>query len=170
MPIVFQCQACGRLKEAPFSWSEYRGPWRCENCQAKHTVSCRFGGLESIHLEDRFSPGPIACSDSVASDVREAIAAYNALAPRAAVVMIRRALERACLEKGAKGEKLWEQIRDLHKRAGLFDDAHVALATATRHFGNFGAHPNDDLLQDLTEDEARRALDLGLHLINKMYS
>jgi hypothetical protein len=61
-------------------------------------------------------------------------------------------------------------IKDLHDRVGLFDRAHVALATAARHFGNFGAHPNDDLLDDLTDEEAQRALDLGVHLINSMYS
>jgi Domain of unknown function (DUF4145) len=112
----------------------------------------------------------VACSDAVASDVREAIAAFNAYAPRAAVVMIRRALERSCDEKGARKGKLWEKIKDLHERVGCFDDAHVALATATRHFGNVGAHPKGDLLDDLTDDEARRALDLGLDLIRKMYS
>ncbi len=125
-----------------------------------------------MRLDDRFVPGVVACPDGVASDVHEAIAAYNAYA-RAAVVMIRRALDRACREKGARGDKLWEQIRDLHQRVGFFDSARVALATATRLFGNFGAHPSDDLLDDLddlTDEEAPRALDLGLHLINKMYS
>jgi hypothetical protein len=61
-------------------------------------------------------------------------------------------------------------IKDLHQRIGLFDAAHVSVATGTRLFGNFGAHPNDDLLEDLTDDEARRALDLGTYLISKMYS
>ena len=83
--------------------------------------------------------------------------------------MIRRALERACNEKGASGDQLWKKIRDLHDRLGIFDSAHYALATATRHFGNFGAHPNDDLLEDLSDDDARRALDLGIHLISKIY-
>ncbi len=82
--------------------------------------------------------------------------------------MIRRALERTCEEKGARGDNLWAKIKDLQLRMGLFDNAHVDLANATRHFGNVGAHPQSDLLDDLTDEEARRALDLGLHLINKM--
>jgi hypothetical protein len=84
--------------------------------------------------------------------------------------MIGRALERSCNEKAAKGKTLCQKIEDLHKRVGLFDPAHLALATAARHFGNYGAHPSDDLLEDLSDDEARRALDLGIHLINEMYS
>jgi hypothetical protein len=119
------------------------------------------GFVQRIHLDDRFAPGAVVCSENVGSDVQEAVAAFNAYAPRAAVVMIRRALERACIEKDGRGARLWEKIKDLHDRVGLFDRAHVALATATRHFGNFGAHPNDDLLEDLSDDEARRALVLG---------
>jgi hypothetical protein len=123
-----------------------------------------------VQLVDRFVlTADVACSDKVASDLLEAIAAYNAYAPRAAVVMVRRALERACVEKGASTGNLSEKIKYLHEQFGYFDRAHVALATATRHFGNVGAHPNTDLLEDLNDDEARRAIDLGLYLINKMY-
>lgn len=168
--ITLQCQACARFTQAPSDWGAYEGPWRCEHCSAKHTIKCMMNCLLSIHLDDRFAPALIVSSEAVTSDVREAIAAYNAYAPRAAVVMIRRALERACEEKSARGDKLWQKIKDLRERKGIFDEAHVALATATRHFGNFGAHRNDDLLNDLTDDEARRALDLGVYLINKMYS
>ncbi len=170
MSIVLQCQACGRVIDAPSSWNSYKGPWRCDTCHARHSVVCSMGHLETLGLRDAFAPGVVACSCRVRSDVREAVAAYNAQAPRAAVVMLRRALQRACCEKGARGNKLWEQIRDLEQRTRVFDSAHASLATATRLFGNFGAHPNDDLLDDLAEDEARRALDLGLYLINKMYS
>lgn len=170
MPLIVQCQACAASSELPQAWYYYKGPWRCERCHARHAIECNLGSLHTMRLEDRFAPGPVACSETVLPDVREAIAAYNAFAPRAAVVMVRRALERACREKGAVGNKLWEKIRDLHQRLGLFDAAHVALATATRHFGNFGAHPNDDELEDLTDEEARRALDIGLYLINKIFS
>jgi hypothetical protein len=123
-----------------------------------------------MQLDDRFTPGHVACSDAIASDIREAIAAFNVYAPKAAVVMIRRALEGACSEKGARGKKLSEKIKDLHERAGYFDDAHVAIATGTRLFGNLSAHPGHDLLEDISDDEARRALDLGLYLIKKMCS
>src|SRR5438094_5186104 len=140
MALVLQCQACSKTTDAPSTWNYYKGPWRCPFCQAQHIINCSLGHLDTMQLDDRFAPGHVACSDSVASDVREAIASFNAYAPRAAVVMIRRALERACDETGAREGKLWEKIKDLHKRVGCFDDAHVALATATRHFGNVGAH------------------------------
>ncbi len=169
-PITIQCQACTQTTSAPADWGLYEGPWRCPSCHAKHSIKCRVGCIVSLHLDDRFAPGLITSSQGVSSDVMEAVAAYNAYAPRAAVVMIRRALERACQEKGDRGDKLWQKIKDLHERVGMFDDAHVSLATATRHFGNYGAHPNDDLLNDLIDDEARRALDLGVYLISKMYT
>src|ERR1700730_9094369 len=124
MQASLQCQACSRITEAPTSWSGYVGPWRCQYCHARHTISCGFGLLREMHLVDRFAPGEIGCASGVDADVYEAVAAYNAYAPRAAVVMIRRALERSCREKGAKGDRLERMISDLHERIGLFDRVH----------------------------------------------
>lgn len=166
--VDVQCQACTQFSKLPDSLGVYEGPWMCPNCNARHRIKTMMHCLIANSLEDRFPVGQLKCSDEVASDIREAVAAYNAFAPRAAVVMVRRALQRACINKGAKGSKLCEQIEDLHNRLKIFDTAHVALATATRLFGNFGAHPNDDLLDDLSDEEGRRALDLGIYLINKM--
>lgn len=166
-----QCQACTQFSKLPDSMGAYEGPWTCPNCNARHRIKTSFHLLLTNSLEDRFTIDQPKCSieREVVSDIKEAVAAFNAFVPRAAVVMVRRALQRACINKGAKGSTLCDQIKDLHNRLKIFDDAHVALATATRLFGNFGAHPNDDLLEDLSEEEARRALDLGIYLINKMY-
>src|SRR5262245_30763823 len=141
---VLQCQACTKTSTAPEGWGTYIGPWRCPFCKATHTIRSSVGTMDTIRLLDRFAPGVFNCSPAVTADLTEAISAYNAYAPRASVVMIRRALESACIEKGAKGRNLAEKIKDLHERLKVFDTAHVSLATATRHFGNFGAHPNDD--------------------------
>lgn len=169
--IAVQCQACTQFSTLPDSMGAYEGPWTCPNCNARHRIKTSYQLLVANSLEDRFTIDQSKCSieKEVVSDIKEAVAAFNAFAPCAAVVMVRRALQRACINKGAKGSTLCGQIEDLHNRLKIFDNAHAALATATRLFGNFGAHPNDDLLDDLSEEEARRALDLGIYLINKMY-
>ena len=169
--VDVQCQACTQFSKLPDSFGMYEGPWTCPNCKATHRIKTMMHCLSANSLEDRFTIGQVKCliEKEVVGDIREAVAAFNAFAPRAAVVMLRRALQRACIGKGAKGSNLCDQIEDLHYRLKIFDNAHVALATATRLFGNFGAHPNDDLLDDLSDEEARRALDLGIYLINKMW-
>ena len=167
--IQVQCQSCRRREELPHSWYTYKGPWRCSSCGATHEVHTNFGSLSSMKLTDRFPPRPFSGPKTIGIDIREALTAFNAFAPRASAVMIRRALERACDDKGAQGHDLAAKIQYLHKTKGLFDRQHVALATATRLFGNMGAHPPDDPLEDLDDDTARRALDLGLYLLEQMY-
>lgn len=165
-----QCQVCAVQLPLPDGLGgAYSGPWRCSTCGGRHQISLSYGHLVSMSLEDRIHLEATGCPEPTRADVREAEAAFNAYAPRAAVVMMRRALQRACITAGANsGHTLHRQITYLHENQGLFDDHTVSIAQAVRHFGNYGAHPQDDLLDDITDKEAQRVLELGTELLVAM--
>ncbi len=75
-------------------------------------------------------------------------------ANRAVVAMCRRAMQAIALDKGATGGALHEQIEALFK-AGQITKSLRDAAHEIRHFGNFGVHPRDDGLDNITPEEAR---------------
>jgi len=157
-----QCQACMRESDVSGVSGE-EIPWRCPTCHARHTLSASFNLLSGLRLLDRYTlPPDLKCSLEVLRDLKEAARCYNAYAPRAAAVMVRLALERTCIELGAAGNTLHAKIEDLADR-GIFDKVLVQGATAMRLFGNAGAHPKDDLLDEkgeLVEYSLKMAVDL----------
>ena len=112
---------------------------------------------------------PSSIPKGVLDDYVEATSTFNINAFRASSVMARRALQQALEDKGAtKRSNLAEQIDEL-KGKGLLSDATADLAHGVRQFGNFGAHPNDDLLTQVTSDDARIALDVTKKILKELY-
>lgn len=60
----------------------------------------------------------------------------------------------------AKGGRLADKIKDLAAR-NIFDEHDAAAATTMRIFGNYGAHPMDDLLDDADDRRAELALKIA---------
>jgi len=106
-------------------------------------------------------------SERVAADVREGIQAANSGCRRAAAVMLRRAIERACDEAGAASGTLKRKIDVLNER-GAISEVTAMTAHAIRAFGNYGAHPNDDLLDDVSEEELEAAVKFTAALVEGM--
>ena len=168
--MTVQCQLCILPSSVPASYaSGFTGPWRCPQCTARHSIVVSMGYVMSLTLMDEIGVPPGAFPRAVQTSLREMAHSFNAGAIRASVVMLRRALEAACVEKGGAGKTLAQRIADLGKRLALLDDIEVAQATATRLFGNYGAHPSDDGLDDLTAKDVRRAIELGVHLLQQLY-
>lgn len=147
----------------------YEGNWRCSHCTALHVIKVTMGSVDSVAVLDemgvplgRFPPPVSAC-------LREMVAAFNAGAIMAAAVMLRRGLECACIENGAIGRTLADKVIDLRSKGLLIADTEQAMARATRLFGNYGAHPGDDGLGELSRKEVARAIDLGVHLLERLY-
>jgi len=112
---------------------------------------------------------PSTVPREVLDDYIEAFKSFNVGAYKASVTMSRRALQQALEDKGANPKNsLYNQINELGDR-GLLDKATVSLAHGVRHFGNYGAHPQDDLLNDVTRDDAKLALDVLKRIILKLY-
>jgi hypothetical protein len=95
----------------------------------------------------------------------EGIRAANAGCFRAATVMLRRALERACGTAGATGHTLNEKIGKLQK-AGTISAIQASVAHAIRAFANkYGAHPDDDFLDEVADEEIEAAVKLTLAIV-----
>lgn len=165
-----QCQGCAEFFRVPAGWLTYRGPWRCPECGARHRVmTSSKGNVTGITLTEKYVVAPFTCPAPVKRDLAEAVLAFQVGALRATVVMLRRALEQACVLKGAAGSSLAAKIRDLHRAQALLDAHTVAAAESLRLLGNYGAHPESDLLDDLGAPEVKRALDLAVDLLREMF-
>jgi len=113
---------------------------------------------------------PSKISREILSDFIEAVKSFNVGAYKAAVAMARRALQQALEDKGAtKGKKLLEQINEL-KNKKVLDKATASLAHGVRQFGNYGAHPQNDLLAQVTRDDAKLAIDITKKILKELYS
>jgi hypothetical protein len=168
--LFIQCQACATESHVRTMLQGAWLPWRCPSCRARHKVTVGKDAITDLRLIDRVQMPPgLECSAEVLSDLQEAVNALNAQAPKASVVMVRRALERVCDELGAKGGRLVDKVKDLTSR-GVFDAAHGAAAQAMRLFGNYGAHPGDDLLDEADMKKAEQVLTLLVNLLEDISS
>lgn len=104
----------------------------------------------------------------VADDYVDAITCFDIGAWKASVVMCRRALQGSMIEKGAKKDKLWEQIDELYEQEiitkSIKDWAHEIRLT-----GNIGAHPDKDGLEDVTKEDAKELIDFMEEYLNYVY-
>ncbi len=93
----------------------------------------------------------------VAEDWVEAHKCMGITAYKAAAAMARRATQGVCIDQNAKPGKLANQIKELVQTGHL----HPQLgdwADQVRLFGNDGAHPGDDGLDTVTQQDAEDAL------------
>jgi len=126
-------------------------------------------GWNSSHA--RSADLPRSVPENVLDDYSEAVSTFNVSAYKASVAMARRALQQALEDKGAtKGSNsnLFKQIDEL-KSKGLLSEPAFHLAQAVRAFGNYGAHPNDDLLAQITHEDAETALMAAKKILKELY-
>lgn len=78
--------------------------------------------------------------------------------------MCRRVIQQSCIEKGAKKEKLFDQIEELK-----IDDSLKKLAHKLRFWGNKGAHPDILLGEKIEEKDAKVAIDFTEKFLQYIY-
>ncbi len=93
----------------------------------------------------------------LADDLNEAKMCFSVSCYRACVIMSRRCIQLACIMKGAKKEKLADQIDEL-KDKGIITQDIKEWATVVRWVGNDGAHPNKN---NVTKKDAEDCLKLA---------
>lgn len=118
--------------------------------------------IEVSSFDHQSVPGPIV------DDFDEALRCREQGSYKACVVMCRRVLESTTMEKGAKGRTLHDKISDL-SRKGLIPNQISEIATEIRAIGNYGAHPGDDRLSNVDQDEAESLLDLTRHIVEYVF-
>jgi hypothetical protein len=104
----------------------------------------------------------------VADDYVEATLCLSVGAYKAAAALCRRALQAAALDKGCKRRKLSLQLDELGKR-GLLNPSLLDVAHQVRYFGNYGAHPDEDGLGDISQEEAENIHELAWQVLEDLY-
>jgi hypothetical protein len=105
----------------------------------------------------------------IREDFEEADKCLNSGAFKASVAMLRRALQKSCQELGANPEDgLVDQLKNLYKN-GKMPQSLYELATEIRFFGNYGAHPRDDLLEKITMEDAKTLSEFLQHFFEYTY-
>jgi len=170
--LTYYCRRCKqRVRGIPLTPPKYHisefddDPWLIVRCP---TRLCELSFVIYNRLNDAiFQVFPLPNSDpndyheSIPPKVREDLAesdrCFNAYSYKAAVAMNRRALQNIVLEKiedkSIKNKNLYEQIDALFD-AGFITKHLRDSAHEIRHFGNFGAHPQDDELDKTTREDA----------------
>jgi len=124
--------------------------------------------LQEVRLATYSHDLSINVPQDVSQDYQEAIRCFNSNAYKATVVMCRRALENTADLKQAIGTFLKNKLEDLHKK-GLLDAASYNTASGIREFGNYGAHPKDDLLKAVGEFEADLVIKITGRLLTEIW-
>jgi len=185
--LSYYCRGCHQqvrgipLTEPQYHISEYDDdPWlvvRCPTrlCELSFVIYDRLNDcVRRVYPFPSFDPSDYhkAIPQKIREDLAEADRCYHADAYKAAVTMNRRAVQRIVLDKikdsEIKKKKLWEQIDALFD-AGLITKDLKETAHEIRHFGNFGAHPSDDQLDNTTCEDAELVDRLTMDLIRTIY-
>jgi hypothetical protein len=106
--------------------------------------------------------------EKVARDFLEALVCFNVGAFKASVAMCRRALENSVIERGAKKGKLIEQINDLCDKQAITKDI-KDWCHQIRIIGNMGAHPDEDGLEEVTQEDANDLINFMEEYLNYVY-
>lgn len=111
------------------------------------------------------SPVDSRIPNPMRQDLVEAKQCMSVSAYRGTAVMARRALQNACLDKGAKNTNLISQINELQQQGIITKDL-KEWATAVRWIGNAAAHPNND---QVNHDDAQDILHLAEQFLHVLY-
>jgi hypothetical protein len=131
---------------------------------------------DTFHRIMEAYPYTIASADSYPSsipkkireDFAEATRCRCSNASRACVVMCRRVIQDIAKDKGLQGATNKEQIK-LLLGSGLITKSMFDSAHEIRHYGGFGAHPQDDDLDDITPQIADSLLELTNQFLDNIY-
>lgn len=147
----------------------YQHSWVCQNCNGlivtkrpyTHTWdSVQFFPLIKIKPKIQIEKLP----DDIRNDYLESLEDYSNGCYISSVIMCRRAIQQACLDKGAKKPTLFEQVEELD-----IDENLKKLAHKLRFWGNKGAHPDILLDEKIEEKDAKVAIDFTEKFLQYIY-
>jgi hypothetical protein len=111
---------------------------KCRTCDEEGLYSCYEDGEEITPLW----PNNLDLGEAVPDEVKKMYVEANAVrraSPNSFAVLIRRALEAICKDKGLSKRNLADNLTDLTSSLGL-PETLVHITQATRLLGNMGAH------------------------------
>jgi hypothetical protein len=111
---------------------------------------------------------PKAIPPKVREDMAEAVRCFAVNAHKAVVVMCRRILQRIASDHGITGGDIKSQTNRMFE-AGLITKNLKDAAHEIRHFGGFGAHPQDDDLDNVSQSDALSVWRQVNQFVNDLY-
>ena len=109
-----------------------------------------------------------AVPEKIANDFSEALRCFHVKSYKATVTMCRRSIQASAKDLNASGKRLIEQIGDLADK-GKITEPLKEMAHQIRKIGNDGAHPDDDLLKDVDEQDAAEIVEFVREYFNHIY-
>jgi hypothetical protein len=154
----------------PAFYDSGRGNWWMGKCNSCALPLLIMGNGSEVLPSPRPSPTNERIPDHIRRDLDEAKRCQTVSASRACVAMARRAMQAACLLKGADAKKrLFEQIDQL-AAIGIITADLRASAHEVRHLGNDGAHPPKEPESDqVSEEDADDALELAEQFLEVVF-
>ena len=185
--LSYFCRGCKQqVRGIPLTTPQYRmnefedDPWLVVRCPTKF---CELSFVIYNRLNDKiFSVYPLpnsnpqdyheAIPEKIREDLAESDRCYHANSYKAAVAMNRRAIQNMVVDilkdESIKNKNLYEQIDALF--ASGFITKHLKdTAHEIRHFGNFGAHPQNDNLDKTTREDVEAVDRLTWDLMRTIY-
>ncbi len=145
---------------------------RCQNPACQRVVLATTSAdekIRSIHPTGTFElDSSVNIPQEIRDDFREAGLCLGAGCFKASMVMGRRVLQRCLQEQGCDQNRLVDAIDHAVSQNILRAPFHP-LATEIRQYGNLGAHPDDDQLQNATRENAEQVIEFCRLLIHDFY-
>lgn len=158
--VIFRCVPCKRLilETYRFRQNEY------DNSE----------NLEALGWQDKFPTEEITFINKfesvipvdILSDFKEGVICLSNKCPKAAVAMFRRSLQSSVINMGA--DSTLDLVKQIKSIKNLTDDI-KDWAHNIRIFGNWGAHPQDDNLKDVSMELANEVKDFLEEFFNYVY-
>lgn len=190
--LSYFCRGCKQqVRGIPLTQPQYHisafddDPWFICRCP---TRLCELSFVIYNKLNDRIYqvyPSPnfsakdyhLAIPEKIREDLAESDRCLHVQAYKGVVVMCRRVIQNIVLDRigdgsisdpSVKNKKLYQQI-DALLTNGLITKDLRDTAHEIRHFGNFGAHPSDDILDNTTGEDATMIDKLTFDLVHAIY-
>jgi hypothetical protein len=178
------CPHCGyqvhlkvlHIRKSPKAIDNYRYFALCQ-CPRRYCSDVIFVEFDTVndriiasfpYPSTRASNFPESIPLRVREDMAEAVRAFAADCLKSVVVMCRRAFQNVARDKKIEKGEIKAQIAAM-QTAGLITKPLADAAQEIRHFAGFGAHPQDDQLDETTRDDALSVWRLLQQFVNHIY-
>ncbi len=168
-----RCHSCGYIVLLDnFTYWNYTGRLTCSHCTGIMFIRVEKGELkdteplpESKHILHARSEIP----ESVRSDYTEALICLLAQAWKASAVMTRCTIQGALLIKGIPDQQPMKMVNDAYHKHGLLSESQHRMASTVTFFGGRGAHPQEQLINEVGELQASSGLAITKVLLEALW-
>ncbi|MEQ8427675.1 MAG: DUF4145 domain-containing protein [Gammaproteobacteria bacterium] len=145
---------------------------RCQNPSCQRLILLTTNAKEDVQsiypLGQYELETDVTVSQEIKDDFREAGLCLGSGCYKASMVMSRRVLQRCLKDQGCTQNRLVDAINYAIEQNILRKPFHP-IAEEIRHFGNLGAHPDDDQLSNANRENATQIIEFARLLIHDFY-